>query len=70
MTKEMLDRIKEFAEKNFVSDNGIYAEDEEFAVTNPWIDHTGRNKLDDVGAVKEWGLDVVIDFVEKAKDVI
>ena len=31
------------------------------------MDHSGRFELNDVEAVKEWGLDVVIDFCEKAK---
>ena len=66
MTKEMFQKIKTFAEENFCADNAIYADDEEFAVTNPWMDHSGRFELDDVGAVKEWGLDVVMDFCEKA----
>ena len=68
MTKEMLQKIKDFAEENFCAVDAIYADDEEFAVTNPWMDHTGRFPLDDVGAVKEWGLEVVLDFCFKAKE--
>lgn len=69
MMKDMLKKVKDFAEDNWCKDEAeqIYADDEEFAVANPWIDHSGRFTLDDAGAVKEWGLDVVIDFYEKAK---
>ena len=72
MTKEMLKQIKKFAEENWCKDekDAIYADHEEFAVTNPWMDHSGRFSLDDVAAVKEWGLDVVLDFCEKAKERI
>ena len=68
MTKEMLQKIKDFAEENWCKDEAeqIYADDEEFAVSNPWMDHSGRFPLDDEGAIKEWGLDVVLDFCEKA----
>lgn len=67
MTKEKLNIIKQFAEENFCDENTtIYGDDEEFAVTNPWMDHSGRFPLDDEEAVKEWGLAVVIDFCEKA----
>ena len=69
MTKEDLKMIKSFAEENFCKSEKeqLYVDDEEFAVTNPWIDRSGRFELDDVGAVKEWGLDVVVSFCEKAK---
>ncbi len=77
MTKEELEKIKKFAEENFCreeTDPGyVYGEDEEFeefAVTNPWMDHSGRFELDDAGAVKEWGLVTVLDFIEKAKKKI
>jgi hypothetical protein len=64
----MLEKIKNFAEKNFCDENtDVYGNDDEFAVTNPWMDHSGRFELTDEEAVKEWGLDVVIDFIEKAK---
>lgn len=63
----LLDKIKEFAEANWCSDNPeVFADDEEFCVANPWIDHSGRYPLDDVGAVKEWGLAVVLDYCMKA----
>lgn len=69
MTREMLQKIKDFAEENFCKEyTDIYGDDDEFAVTNPWMDHSGRFTLDDVGAVKEWGLEVVLDFCEKAKE--
>ena len=72
MTKEMLNKIRDFAEENFCKPEAeqVYGDDEEFAVTNPWIDHTGRFPLNDEQAVKEWGLDVVMDFCEKAKEKI
>lgn len=71
MTATMLQKIKEFAEKNFCDEKTtVYGDDGEFAVTDPWMDHTGRFELDDEGAVAEWGLDVVLDFIEKAKRVI
>ena len=68
MTKEMMKFVREFAEINWGKDevDQIYGDDEEFAVSNPWMDHSGRFELDDIGAVKEWGLDVVMDFCEKA----
>ena len=68
MTKEMLKRIKEFAEHNFCSANGIYADNDEFAVTNPWMDHSGRFALSDEEAIKEWGLCTVMQFCEKAQE--
>lgn len=68
MTKEMMKLVREFAEINWGKDEAdqIYGDDEEFAVSNPWMDHSGRFELDDIGAVKECGLDVVMDFCEKA----
>ena len=72
MTQELLDEIKRFAEINFCKDEDdpdrIFGDDEEFAVTNPWMDCSGRFELDDVGAVTEWGLVTVLDFIEKAKE--
>ena len=71
MTKELLQKIKAFADENFCNeDTDIYGDDEEFAVTNPWMDHSGRFELDDEEAVAEWGLDVVVDFIEKAKEIV
>jgi len=72
MKKTTLEKIKEFAEENWSlpENEQFYVDDEEFAVSNPWIDHTGRFPLDDAGAVKEWGLDVVTEFCEKAKEKI
>ena len=69
MTKEALKKIKKFAVDNWCSEdelNQVYSTDGEVAVTNPWIDHSGRFSLTDTEAVDEWGLDVVIDFCEKA----
>ena len=72
-TKELLEEIKEFAEKNWSKEDEkdkIYADDEEFAVENPWMDHSGRFQLSDDKAVKEWGLDVVLYFCLKAIEKI
>lgn len=69
--KERLEKIKEFAEENWCKEDEsdkIFAEDEEFAVENPWMDHSGRFHLSDEKAVKEWGLDVVLDFCLKAME--
>lgn len=71
MNKELLSKIKEFAEENFCADNPtVIADDKEFAVTNPWMDHTGRYYLSDADAVIEWGLDTLIDFCKKAEKEI
>ena len=74
MTQDMLNKIKELAEENWCLDendpNLIIADDEEFAVTNPWIDHSGRFPLNDMEAVKEWGLATMVDFIEKAQKKI
>ena len=68
-SKELLEKIKKFAEENWSKEDEsdkVFADDEEFAVANPWMDHSGRFQLNDVKAVKEWGLDVVLDFCLKA----
>ena len=70
MTKEMLQRIRDFAEENLYEkneDKQIYVEAEDVALTNPWMDRSARFSLDDVGAVKEWGLEAVINFCEKVE---
>lgn len=68
MTKELLFKIKEFAQVN------NHFEDEEIkvtayhpymAVTNPWMDGSYRFELKNSKAVKIWGLTTVIDFCEK-----
>ena len=48
----------------------IYANNDEVAVTNPWMDDSARWVIDDVEAVKIWGLATVVDFIEKAKEKI
>lgn len=70
MTEKELKKIKEFAANNWCKSEKeqIFADDPEYAVTNPWIDHTGRFTLSDYDAVEEWGLSVVLDFCEKAKE--
>ena len=71
MTRETLQKIKDFAEENFRKEyTDIYGDDDEFAVTNPWMDHSGRFELTDEEAIKEWGLAVVVDFIEKAKEMV
>ena len=72
MSQRMLEKIKRFAEENFCKDekDQIYADDVEFAVTNPWMDHTGRFELTDEETVKEWGLEVVVEFCIKAWEAI
>lgn len=62
-----IQKVKEFAEDNICKDENdptrIYVDDGEFAVTNPWYDCSGRFPLNDVGAVEEWGLPLVVSFV-------
>ncbi len=70
MAPEMIRQIKEYAKINYrLEDENeqITAEHPYMAVTNPWIDSSGRFDLDNAGAVKEWGLSTVIDFCEKAQ---
>lgn len=64
MKRVNLNAIKNFAEENFNKDEHeqFFVEDPEFAVTNPWMDHTGRFELTDEEAVKEWGLELIVDF--------
>lgn len=73
--QKRLAKIKEFAKENWykdevLDDDIVIAEDDEFGVTNPWIDRSARFELDDAGAVSEWGLATVIDFCIKAWEVI
>lgn len=72
MMKEKLKAIKEFAEENFCREDGrqFYVDDEEFALVNPWIDHSGRFELTDEEAVREWGLDEVLEFCIGALGII
>lgn len=69
MTKEELNKVKEFAALNFClpEEVQVFVETEEFNVTNPWMDQSARFDLTDDGAVREWGLDVVVSFIEKVK---
>lgn len=76
MTKQELDKIKNFAEEQFYKaeveipyDDLISSCNNEHFTSciNPWYDSTGRFPLNDKEAVEEWGLDVVVDFCEKAK---
>ena len=75
MTKRTLDRIKEFAEKNFAIEDSrlqltVTNDYIDCNVSNPWIDRTGRFQLDDEGAVKEWGLDLVMEFCKEAEKML
>jgi len=68
MTKELLHRIKEFAPINSLltdEEIKITAEHPYMAVTNPWMDKSGRFELKNSEAVKTWGLSTVVDFCEK-----
>lgn len=72
MTKEILNKIKEFAEYNMNCDDEdqFVVEAKDVALTNPWIDYSARFTLTDEEAVKEWGLEIVLEFCEKAKAYI
>lgn len=62
--KDKLNAIKKFADENWCKpyEEQFYIDDEEFALANPWIDHSGRFSLTDEEAVREWGLDEVLDY--------
>lgn len=64
MNKIDVVKVKQFAEENFCKDEKeqFYVDDVEFAVTNPWMDRSGRFELSDIEAVAEWGLDLVVEF--------
>lgn len=68
----MLEKVKAFAEKNFSLPEAkqVSVETDEFNVTNPWIDQSGRFPLTDEQAVREWGLETVIAFYEVAKEAV
>ena len=70
MTPDILQRIKEYARINqqLTEEYMIVAEHPYMAVSNPWIDESGRFELKNIEAVKEWGLVTVLDFCEKVKD--
>ena len=74
MTKEMLKRIKEFAEWNMNckdSEQVVVDTDDGIALSNPWIDCSARFPLlTDEEAIKVWGLNVVMEFCEKAEKKI
>ena len=59
-----LNRIRQFAMHNFCADEDeqFTVEEEEFNVSNPWIDRSGRFALTDEGAVRERGLETVVKF--------
>lgn len=63
-----LKKIKEFAEENWCKpDSESITVDSDFiAVSNPWIDSSARFPLTDEEAVHEWGLQLILDFCEKA----
>ena len=70
MTPDILQRIKEYTRINqqLTEEYMIVAEHPYMAVSNPWIDESGRFELKNLEAVKEWGLVTVLDFCEKVKD--
>lgn len=66
-----LEKIKEFAYSQLGSENpAVSVTDGEFAIVDPWYSPTLRKDLDDEGAKKEWGEDVVNEFIEKARDYL
>lgn len=78
MTKRKLQKIKDFAQRNFDKFGAtedltkVFSVDittpvgEEVCCTSVWMDRSGRFELDDEGALKEWGLAGVVTFVERA----
>ena len=65
--------FKEFAHWNFDRDSSVQItsdKDEEFAVSDPWMDHSGRFELRDADAIATWGLEVIVDFCIKAQKAI
>ena len=73
-TKERLQKIREFAEKQFEVADGdsfglvtVYDQEHDIDICNPWIDSSFRFPLTDDEAVKEYGLDVVMEFCKKAE---
>lgn len=72
MMKEKLEKIKEFAYENWNKEekDQFFVDDEEFALVNPWMDHSGRFDLTDEEAVAEWGLDEVLEFCIGALEII
>lgn len=74
MTYETLKEIKKFANKNYDLDENnpsrITVDGDGVAVANPWLDCSGRFPLTDTEAVEEWGLVTIMDFCEKAMEII
>ncbi len=74
-----LDKIKEFAEKNYDRYNETGDPEQAFGVESekyamkciyPWADPSGRFPLNDEQAVKTWGLPLVLEYCEKASELI
>ena len=74
MASWLVEEAKEFGELNFSMPNysqlTVDCERYDVAVSNPWIDQSGRFPLTDEEAVREWGLDVVVDFCEKVRTAL
>lgn len=75
ITPNILDKIKQFADDQFTvagetgeQDGMVSVESDGQGIIDPWMDHSGRFPLDDVGAVKEYGLDTVLSFCLLALD--
>ena len=68
-----LDEIRKFAEENFAADDDsqkLAVEICDVAVSNPWMDESGRFELTDEQAVQTWGMQGVMDFCAEAGRII
>lgn len=79
ITPQVLKRIKDFAEEQFniAGETGeqdgmvsVLSEKTGQDIIDPWIDSSGRFPLDDMGAVKEYGLPLVLTFCMMVLDKI
>lgn len=62
-----IEKIKEFAHSQLGSENpAVQVTDGEFAIVDPWYDHSGRFELTDKEAEKEWGEEIIEEFTSKA----
>ena len=78
MTKRKLQKVKDFAQRNFEKFGAtedltrVFSIDlttpcgEEVCCTSVWMDRSGRFELDDKAAIDEWGLAGVVTFIESA----
>lgn len=69
--KVSLKEIKRFANITWGDEEReVVADHPETAVTNPWMDESARFELDDIEAVKTWGLETVLDYCMKVAEKI